>query len=295
MITSVEYVGNAGSGTFTQSGGTNSVSFVQGEGGTASSISAIDLGAGGTYNLTGSGMLSSMAQWVGYSGTGSFTQSGGTNSVQILSLAYASLGGGIYNFEGGLLNIEALNQGSGLAIFNFSGGTLQAACRFATNVPMILGASSGCATFDAAGYAVTLSGSLSGPGSLTTVDGGTLSLAASNSYTGTTTITAGVLSLANSAALAGGGNITFAGGTLQYTSSNSLDYSGKIAGSASPISIDTNGVNVTFASSLVSSNVGGLTKIGSGTLDLDRQQHLHRPNHYQPGHAPRQRLAWPAR
>ena len=41
---------------------------------------------------------------------------------------------------------------------------------------MTLGTSGGGATFDTAGYAVTLSGSLSGPGSLTKVDSGTLIL-----------------------------------------------------------------------------------------------------------------------
>ena len=100
------------------------------------------------------------------------------------------------------------------------------------------------------------------------MDSGTLILSAGNNYQGTTTISGGILSLANSAALAGGGNITFAGGTLQYSTSNSGDYSGRIVGSTGPISIDTNGVNVTFASSLASSNSGGLTKLGSGMLTL---------------------------
>ena len=70
------------------------------------------------------------------------------------------------------------------------------------------------------------------------------------------------------AALAGGGNITFAGGTLQYSGSNAQDYSARIVGSTSPIAIDTNGSNVTFASSLIGSNAGGLTKIGNGVLTL---------------------------
>ena len=89
-------------------------------------------------------------------------------------------------------------------------------------------------------------------------------MAASNGYTGATSIYGGILNLANSAALAGGGNITFGGGTLQYSASNNRDYSGRIVGSSGPISIDTNGVNVTFASGLAGSNTGGLTKIGSG-------------------------------
>ena len=153
-------------------------------------------------------------------------------------------------------------------MFNFGGGTLQASGALSTALPMTLSGNGSGAIIDTAGYTMTLSGSLSGPGSLTKADSGTLTLAASNSYTGTTIIRAGTLSLANSAALVGGGSITFGGGTLQYTTSDSQDYSRKIIGSTGPVSIDTNGVNVTFASNLVGSNIGGLTKVGSGTLTL---------------------------
>ncbi len=60
---------------------------------------------------------------------------------------------------------------------------------------MTLGTSGGGATFDTNGYAVTLSGSLSGPGSLTKIDSGMLTLAANNSYTGDTFVDAGTLIL----------------------------------------------------------------------------------------------------
>ncbi len=36
-----------------------------------------------------------------------------------------------------------------------------------------------------------------------------------------------------------------------------------IVNSSGPIAIDTNGLNVTFASAIDSTNVGGLTKIGA--------------------------------
>ena len=76
---------------------------------------------------------------------------------------------------------------------------------------------------------MTLSGPLSGPGSLTKVDSGTLTLAGSNTYTGPTTINQGKLVvdgwLTNSAVsvnsggtLGGTGNLTsvtvYAGGNL---------------------------------------------------------------------------------
>ena len=114
----------------------------------------------------------------------------------------------------------------------------------------------------------TFSGSLSGSGGLTKLGTGMLTLSRSNAYTGLTSINAGTLSLAHSAALAANGNITFGGGTLQFTASNALDYANRIINSGSPIQLDTNGQNVTFASGLISSNSAGLTKLGSGKLTL---------------------------
>ena len=105
-------------------------------------------------------------------------------------------------------------------------------------------------------------------GGLAKSGSGTLTLSGSNNYTGLTTISAGTLALASVGALAGGGNITFNGGTLQFSGSNTGDYSANIVNSPGVISLDTNGQSVVFASSLASSNIGGLTKIGSGTLTL---------------------------
>jgi autotransporter-associated beta strand protein len=106
------------------------------------------------------------------------------------------------------------------------------------------------------------------PAGVSTGITGTVTLSASNSYTGLTTLHGGTLSLNNANALAGGGNITFTGGTLQFTGNNTNDYSTQIVNSTKSISIDTNGQNVTFAGVLASSNTGGLTKNGNGTLYL---------------------------
>ena len=88
-------------------------------------------------------------------------------------------------------------------------------------------------------------------------------------YTGSTTINAGVLQLGNQWALGGGsGDIRFGGGTLRYSGSNTVDYSARIKSSSAAISIDTAGQTVTFGTSLPSTNTGGLTKLGAGTLTL---------------------------
>jgi autotransporter-associated beta strand protein len=114
----------------------------------------------------------------------------------------------------------------------------------------------------------TFAGNINGSGTLAKVGTGTFTLTGSDSYTGGTVIGGGVLNVGGTNALAGGGAIAFSGGTLQYSGSNQADYSGLIANSGSAISIDTNGQSVTFASGLASSNTGGLTKLGSGTLTL---------------------------
>ena len=101
-----------------------------------------------------------------------------------------------------------------------------------------------------------------------TLNSGTLALTGSNAYAGTTRISGGVLSLGAANALAGVGNVTFAGGTMQFTASNSGDFASRIKDSGSAVAIDTNGQNRTLAGSIDSSNAAGLVKSGAGTLVL---------------------------
>ena len=56
-------------------------------------------GSTGTYNLSGTGQLSANWENIGYSGTGTFTQTGGTNSPTGLSVGNA-YGSGTYNLSG---------------------------------------------------------------------------------------------------------------------------------------------------------------------------------------------------
>jgi len=115
---------------------------------------------------------------------------------------------------------------------------------------------------------IITTGGTGGALSVVKTGSGTQVLSGSNSYAGTTSLNGGILNLGSAYALSGGGPIVFGGGTLQYSGSNNADFSGQIVGSGSAISIDTNGQNVTYASNLVLSNSGGLTKLGTGTLTL---------------------------
>jgi hypothetical protein len=89
LSTGFEVIGSDGTGTFTQSGGTNTV--------TTNLTLGLNPTGNGSYDLSG-GALSAVYEYIGYSGTGLFTQSGGTNTItNDLFLGTNSLGNGSYN------------------------------------------------------------------------------------------------------------------------------------------------------------------------------------------------------
>ena len=142
------------------------------------------------------------------------------------------------------------------------------------NVPVALAEASTAlatvVTVDNAADTLTMSGPISGNGSLTKAGLGTLILSNTGSnYAGNTNVNAGVLRFSALSSLGSGANIKFGGGTLQYATGNTADISTRtVSLNAGGGTIDTNGNNVTFAGAIGNSGAGGFTKTGAGTLTL---------------------------
>jgi autotransporter-associated beta strand protein len=102
-------------------------------------------------------------------------------------------GYGVYNLSGGSITIDfgGIASDNGLYAINLGGGTVAASSSWASSLNMTLTGTNGPVTFNPAGNAMTLSGTLSGPGGLIVAGGGTLELSGACAYTGDTTVNAG--------------------------------------------------------------------------------------------------------
>ncbi|WP_277372960.1 Ig-like domain-containing protein [Pseudomonas sp. AA-38] len=107
----------------------------------------------------------------------------------------------------------------------------------------------------------SVSGIISGSGSLIKQGNGVLTLAGSNSYSGTTTVSAGTLSIAGDGNL-GTGGLTLAGSTLAITGATTIDNAIALTGNST---IDNSNA-VTISGAI--SGAYDLTKTGVGTLTL---------------------------
>ena len=133
-----------------------------------------------------------------------------------------------------------------------------------------------------------MSAVISGTGTLTKNGSGTLTLTAANTYSGVSALGGGIVNLGHSetagyqrAVLGTIGmrcqcwfHCFLGGGTLQYSSANKNDYSGRFStGASQQYKVDLNGQAVTWATALTSS--GGSMSVGdsagSGVLDPFRQ------------------------
>ena len=113
------YIGDFGTGSFTQAGGTHSVSneLIIGQNSAANS----------SYILSNGSLAVSGGEYIGNSGTGSFTQYGGTQSISNsgLTLGQGTAGSGSYNMSNGSLAVSGGEYigVSGTGSFTQYGGT----------------------------------------------------------------------------------------------------------------------------------------------------------------------------
>ena len=187
-----------------------------------------------------------------------------------LTLSGSNAYGGATTLSAGAVALGSANALPASGNITFSGGSLQYTASNTTDYTARIASSGSAVAIDTNGQAVTFTGGIgsTNTGGLTKLGAGTLTLSGSSAYSGATTVAGGVLALGNASSLPGSGNITFTGGTLQYTASNTTDFASRIVSSTGAIAIDTNSQSVTFASDLVTGNSGGLTKLGAGTLTL---------------------------
>jgi fibronectin-binding autotransporter adhesin len=230
---------------------TSSLDIVQnGEGTLTFGSLTIIKGAGG-INKSGTGTLIISGSNT-YNGTTTISagtlQIGNVNALQNTTLDTGTSGAQAVTFSvagANTYNIAAIQGGDDLA---FGNNTIRVGSNNATT---------------------SFTGILAGSGGSLTKNGtGTLTLSGANTYDGTTTISAGTIQIDHANALGSGGNITFSGGELKYGTTVTTDLSSRIKNSGSAILVDTNGESVTWGTAVDSTNSGGLTKNGTGTLTL---------------------------
>jgi T5SS/PEP-CTERM-associated repeat protein len=114
-----EFIGYGGSGTFNQSGGTNTIN--------SGSIGAFYMGtltgSTGTYNLSAGQLLASKSEYVGEVATGIFNQTGGINTLSgtnSLYISHMASGTGTYTASGS----ASLNVGGDVNVGVSGAGTL---------------------------------------------------------------------------------------------------------------------------------------------------------------------------
>jgi fibronectin-binding autotransporter adhesin len=194
-------------------------------------------GGSGTLNLTGGSLVHNNdgnAVIVGENGTGILNISGPASmDVRNLRLGHTATGNGTVNLNGGTLATRVVQKSdpSGIALFNFNGGTLKAndnaADYFLGFNESEIQVLAGGARIDSNGFNVTINQGLAGVGGLTKQGAGTLALNGTSSYAGATNVAAGTLIVTGSIAgtsnvAVSSGGVLGGGGSIQTANNGSV-------------------------------------------------------------------------
>ncbi len=233
---------------------------------------------GGAYSLSGAASLSTSTEFVGYSGAGVFTQSGGTNTLsKVLYLGANAGSSGAYNLVGGVLVVPNISQGHGSSSLNITGGILTGLGNGVTlSLPIVLTSSGSNGTFDTSSSSLNVASQISGSGGLTKTGSATLVLSGNNTYSGDTTVSQGAVQLANSNAAQNTTVAVAVNNGLLFSSGGTFNV-GAIGGNgslsladtgANPVTLVAGGNNASTTYGGVISGPGVLVHDGTGTLAL---------------------------
>ena len=200
-------------------------------------------------------------------GSGGLIKRGSGTLTLVDGVGVSTYTGGT-TIEAGILAVSSDgNLGASTGALTLNGGTLQFSTSFDLSTGRTITLLANGGTIDTNSFNTTIAQSISGDGKLTKVGDGTLTLSGVNTYLGGTAINGGVLAVSSDANLGdANGGLTFDGGILQFGAGFNLASTRAITLGAGGGTINTDANDTAIGQSI--GGVGGLTKLGAGTLTL---------------------------
>ena len=222
--------------------------------------------SGGGFNIVNSGNTFTVSQTLG---SGALTKSGSG----ILTLSATNTYSGGTTFSGGEVSVSSDdNLGSSTGSLTFNGGTLKVTGAGYTSTTRTIAFNGGGFDIADPNNIFTVSQALGGTGSLTKSGSGTLTLSASDTYSGATTISTGTLALSGTGSIAGSSGVAVGTGTTFDISGTGSGASIKSLSGSGTAKLGNEALNLTAANGTFSgklSGSGNLSVTGTETLSGD--------------------------